>query len=258
MSLAYIAYGGNLATSPQTARAAIDALSIQCGNVISCSTVHPTQPMGAEAGGEFINGAIALETPLGPLELLQHLHAIEAASGRERELHWGPRVLDLDLILYDQVVIETPELVVPHPAMWYRGFVLKPLAEIASQAIHPGTGYSIGDLSERLDRRPIVLELIAADIESADQYVGLIENCRTQFPLVELRVNHASSTGFDPQTVFARMRLIDAAAAAASNRTQPGHAPPFVIDICAPARTCSHSASFHEEQLCDIVTAITA
>jgi 2-amino-4-hydroxy-6-hydroxymethyldihydropteridine diphosphokinase len=111
--------------------------------------------MGDAAGDDFLNSAAELATELAPRELLQRLQEIENQFGRERTLRWGPRTLDLDLILYGDVVIDEPDLQVPHPACWYRRFVLDPLAELAPEVVHPVKQLTIGKLRARLLDRPL-------------------------------------------------------------------------------------------------------
>ncbi len=103
----------------------------ELGRVMAVSSFYVTEPVGYVDQPMFVNGALVLETGLGPVELLRGMLEIEAAMGRVRVVAKGPRVVDLDLILYGDVVMSTEELVVPHPAMAERRFVLEPLAEVA-------------------------------------------------------------------------------------------------------------------------------
>ena len=119
--------------------------------VTRVSTFSRNPPLGPANQPWYVNAAARVRTRLGPEELLRLLQQVEAALGRVRGEHWGPRRLDLDLLLYNGEVIFAPDLVVPHPEMHRRGFVLVPLAEIASQAWHPVLGKSAGDLLAQLD-----------------------------------------------------------------------------------------------------------
>ncbi len=124
-----------------------------------------TTPVGENAGGVFVNAAASAVTDHDPHQTLRILHEVEAFFGRTREIHWGPRSLDLDLILFDQTQLEEPQIRVPHPAMWYRRFVLEPAQQVAGDMVHPGFGKTVRELLERMDRRPLVVEYEAAAIE---------------------------------------------------------------------------------------------
>jgi 2-amino-4-hydroxy-6-hydroxymethyldihydropteridine diphosphokinase len=102
-----------------------------------------------------LNAAAELETSLAPLKLLDKLQAVEGDLGRTRSRHWGPRTLDLDLVFWESQIINLPRLVVPHPAAWYRRFVLDPLAEVAPRLVHPVKLVDICTLRERLLARPL-------------------------------------------------------------------------------------------------------
>ncbi len=119
--------------------------------VRACSRWHRTAPAGGPAGQPaFLNGAVWIETTLEPIALLDALQAIERQGGRERLVHWGPRTIDLDLLLYDDLVVSWPRLELPHPRLGYRRFVLEPAAEIASAWRHPLIGWTLGELARRM------------------------------------------------------------------------------------------------------------
>lgn len=134
MASVIIALGGNVGDVRTTFRKAISNI---CGMtqaaLLARSSDYATPPWGVEAQDRFINACIEIETDLDPHALLFTLHKIEKKFGRDRanELRWGPRTLDLDMIAYDDVIIDKPELTLPHPRLFERAFVLVPLAEIA-------------------------------------------------------------------------------------------------------------------------------
>ena len=136
---AYIALGGNLGDRRANIERAVDLLRATPGvRVGKVSSFIETPAVGGPPGSPpFLNAAAELETTLSPRELLDRLLEIEQTLGRQRREKWGPRVIDLDLLLYGEQTIAEPNLQVPHPLMHERRFVLEPLAEIAPQARHP-------------------------------------------------------------------------------------------------------------------------
>lgn len=142
---AYIALGANLGQPEQQIEWAIAELA-NFGEVLAVSQLYRTAPVGGPSGQpDYLNAALELTTSLKAAELLAGLHAIEAAAGRQRLVHWGPRTLDLDLICYDQQVSSDSALLLPHPRAWQREFVLEPLADIAPQLCHPISGISVSE-----------------------------------------------------------------------------------------------------------------
>jgi 2-amino-4-hydroxy-6-hydroxymethyldihydropteridine diphosphokinase len=128
----------------------------ELGEVQAVSSFHDTEPVGHVEQPRFLNGALLLETELAPVELMQALLGVERAMGREREgaVAKGPRLIDLDLLLYDDQVVKTEELTLPHPEMQERRFVIEPLVEIAPEWVHPVLGRTMRDLFAGLDRHP--------------------------------------------------------------------------------------------------------
>ena len=142
MTRAYVGLGANLGDRERTFRAAVDALGDEEGvEVVGLSSLRETEPVGVGEQPRFLNGAVAIETALEAQELLERLLAIEQRFGRMRVAgEHGPRTLDLDLLLYGDEVIEEPGLVVPHPRLHERRFVLEPLADLDPGLVVPGRG----------------------------------------------------------------------------------------------------------------------
>lgn len=147
MSIAFIGLGSNMGDKAANLNNALNELGkVQGIKVLAISSFYKTEPVGDVAQDWFINAAAKIETILTPRELLNSLLSVEKDMGRVREVKWGPRVIDLDILLYDDLVIDEEGLAIPHPFMHERGFVLTPLAEIAAEVIHPAIGKSIKDL----------------------------------------------------------------------------------------------------------------
>lgn len=156
MPTAIVSLGSNLGDRAATLDSAAAALDATPGvRVVRRSSWYETSPIGGPGFQEpFLNGAAALETSLEPEALLTELQRIENEHGRIREEHWGPRTLDVDLLTYDDVVMHTPRLTLPHPRMSYRKFVLDGLLQIAPELKHPLLGRTFAELREHLDAAP--------------------------------------------------------------------------------------------------------
>ena len=146
MTVAYVGLGSNLGDREKTIRGAIAALQ----GVVAVSELRETDPIGVTAQPAFLNGAIAVETELSPRELLESLLAVERELGRERSERWGPRTIDLDLLLYGTETVDEPGLTVPHPHLHERRFALEPLADLDPELVVPGRG-RVRDLLAKLD-----------------------------------------------------------------------------------------------------------
>ncbi len=136
MTRAYVGLGSNLGDREATIRAAVAALP----GVVAVSGLRETEPVGPVEQPPFLNGAVALETELSPRELLDVLLAVERELGRVRRERWGPRTIDLDLLLYGDRVVDEPGLSLPHPRLHERRFALEPLAELDPELAVPGRG----------------------------------------------------------------------------------------------------------------------
>ncbi len=153
MTLACIGLGANLGDAAQTLRAAFEALSaLPLTTLRARSQLYSTPAWGNEDQPAFINAAAVLDTGLEPTQLLEALLGIERDFGRVRDaaVHWGPRTLDLDVLLYGEAVIDLPHLKVPHPYLHERAFALLPLAEVAPEAMIPGHG-RVRDAAMRIE-----------------------------------------------------------------------------------------------------------
>lgn len=148
---AAIAFGSNLGVRQTNLKRAIEAVSL-LGKLLAVSSFTDTAPVGYLDQPRFLNGALVLETRLSPVALLEALLAIEHKMGRDRTdvPAKGPRVIDLDLIFYQDVTLFTPELTLPHPEMHQRRFVLEPLAELAPEWVHPILSLTVAELLRRL------------------------------------------------------------------------------------------------------------
>jgi 2-amino-4-hydroxy-6-hydroxymethyldihydropteridine diphosphokinase len=186
MPLASIALGGNQGDVERNITGALAALQRVRGlRLVATSSIRVTRPVGEHAGGPFHNAAATLDATLAPLDLLHVLQDLERKAGRRSADRWSPRPLDLDLVFYGDSVIEHPRLSVPHPACWYRRFVLDPLAEIAADLRHPVKGLTVDDLRRRLLPRPLKLALagstpaarraLIADLTSAAREAAIAE-----------------------------------------------------------------------------------
>ncbi|MEZ4922698.1 MAG: 2-amino-4-hydroxy-6-hydroxymethyldihydropteridine diphosphokinase [Crocinitomicaceae bacterium] len=152
-SKCHISLGSNLGDSIEVLSNAINVIERRIGSVIAESSMYSSEPWGFEADNDFVNAVVIVETMLSPKEVLQHLLIIEKEFGRERKKTEGyeSRILDLDIISYEQEIIDEDGLIVPHPKMHLRSFVLVPLREIDNDWIHPVTKETIDQLLLSID-----------------------------------------------------------------------------------------------------------
>ncbi len=146
---AYIGLGSNMGDRIAFCRRAIEVLN-RAGRVLNQSSFYCTEPVGYEKQEEFVNAAVEIETEFSPLNLLAACRSIENELGRIRAVRWGPRTIDLDILLFGDQVISRPDLVIPHAQLALRKFVLVPLSEIAPLAVHPVLNKTISQLLHEL------------------------------------------------------------------------------------------------------------
>ena len=154
---AYIGLGSNLGDREAMIRLAIDDLArLPETTLAKASSLYDTEPVGEVDQPNFLNAVAAIDTTLTARQLLWNLQLIEKRLGRVRTQKWGPRTIDLDLLLYGSLMLEEPDLQVPHPEILRRSFVLVPLVEIEPLLVHPVTGETLVHHLSRLNTRPPV------------------------------------------------------------------------------------------------------
>lgn len=157
---AYIGIGSNLSNPDKNCVEAIEKISAHRDiRIVIKSSFYQTEPIGQIEQGWFVNAAIKIETPLNPKELLSALLNIESAMGRIRQEKWGPRLIDLDLLFYDDLVLDMEGLTLPHPETQKRKFVLTPMNELAENLIHPTLNKTIKTLLHELSDDAVVKKL---------------------------------------------------------------------------------------------------
>lgn len=158
--ISFIGVGANQGRPAAQCLEAIEHMHAAFGiRVLRRSSLYRTEPLGLQEQDWFVNAVVEIRTVLQAGDLLQALQAVERRMGRERDVRWGPRVIDLDILLYGQEVIQSPDMDIPHPEFHKRRFVLVPFNEIAPYALHPAFGVSIHGLLERLEDK-LQVELI--------------------------------------------------------------------------------------------------
>ena len=155
MHTVYLGLGTNLGDRRANLRAAITGLAPDV-LVISESRMYETAAWGYKDQPGFLNMALKAGTDLGPADLLRFAKDLEQQLGRTTTFHWGPRLIDIDILFYDDLVLDTASLVIPHPQLQERAFVLLPLADIAPEFVHPVSGRTVRQLLERVDASGIL------------------------------------------------------------------------------------------------------
>lgn len=144
MNIAYLSLGSNIGNRLDYLKKAVKLLNDTESIIVNrVSSVYETDPVGYEEQAPFLNIAVELETSLTPHELLKQCNRIEAELGRTRDIRWGPRTVDLDILLYNEEILKTEDLIIPHPRMTERGFVLIPLVELNPGLVEPLTKHSL-------------------------------------------------------------------------------------------------------------------
>ena len=152
MAIVYIGLGSNVGDRHRNCLTAIELLRQNGLLVARQSSMHETEPWGVTDQPEFLNMTVETETDLAPIKLLEVLKKIEKDMGRQDTIKWGRRIIDLDILLYDDIIMKTDSLTIPHSLMHERAFVLRPLSEIAGNFIHPVLKKSITDLLKEVIR----------------------------------------------------------------------------------------------------------
>lgn len=210
MVCSLIALGGNLGASPSLFTQAMKRLERPGISLIRLSRPLSSSAMGADAGEEFLNAAATVECQLSPIQLLAALHEVEASFGRTRNIRWGPRTLDLDLCLFGDEIIDRPELVVPHPAMWYRHFVMTPAAEVSPHLLHPILQQSVLELHQQLCVQPLEILVRRYGLNGRDSKLAEWITRLVPSPVVRWHVGEITrrtEPGEHPQQIFAEVVL---------------------------------------------------
>lgn len=176
MARCLVGCGSNLGERRETLDRAIELLKFMPGvEILETSRFHESKAVGGPAGSpSFLNGACLLETELPPRELLGMLQAVENTLERQRDIRWGPRTIDLDLLLYESVELWSDDLVLPHPRLTTRRFVLEPCAEIAPEFLHPTNGRSIRDLLENISRQDLRVSVCGVPGSGASEVAATV------------------------------------------------------------------------------------
>lgn len=146
---AYLLLGSNEGSRKQNLEQAIDQIGRNAGKITDKSSVYETEPWGLKEQDPFLNMAISISTSLTPQDLITCLKDIESAIGKIKQIKWGPRTIDIDILYYDDLILESESLKIPHPQIFNRNFVLIPLLEIAGDYTDPVTGLTVDEMYDQ-------------------------------------------------------------------------------------------------------------
>lgn len=204
MSTGCIGLGGNVGDVAAAFAAALRFLDARGIAVGAVSPLYRTRPIGPSAGAPFLNACAVIDSDLAPDRLLPVLQAAEDAAGRRREHRWSERTLDLDLLLLGDQVIATDSLTLPHPGVYYRRFVLDPLADVAAHRVVPPTPLTVVELRDRLRTRPLPIALSGGTPEIRSR---LQEAVNSRFTALQVVTSDESAASWEATVI----RLPDAA-----------------------------------------------
>lgn len=170
MSIVYLGLGTNLGDKKQNLNRAVHQISLEVGCVLNVSSIYQSKPWGFDSENDFLNAILLVQTGLTPLDLLEKTQQIERKLGRLSKIKKGysDRLIDIDILLYDNQVINLPQLIIPHKLLHKRDFVLMPLAELAPELVHPVLEKTMKELSEQVVNTTTILKDDERKKESSD------------------------------------------------------------------------------------------
>ncbi|NLI71440.1 MAG: 2-amino-4-hydroxy-6-hydroxymethyldihydropteridine diphosphokinase [Bacteroidales bacterium] len=170
MSIVYLGLGTNLGDKKQNLNRAVQQISLEVGRVLNVSSIYQSKPWGFDSENDFLNAVLVVQTELAPLDLLEKTQQIERKLGRLSKIKKGysDRLIDIDILLYDNQVINLPQLIIPHKLLHKRDFVLMPLAELAPKLVHPVLEKTMKELSEQVVNTTTILKDDERKKESSD------------------------------------------------------------------------------------------